>query len=250
MHRSLVSLRRAAIGVLVVDSLAAIIIAGALYSARKAADADEGAFVALARDVTRASQAQATTERMVAIGRRYLLSVEPELLVRSQAAESKLARTMHGFTAGAATSDERARLEPVLSSAARYRRTFSALLSGEAAPRGPYEVARALRRQLIPARDGLISELDELIAGKLERLESVRASVREHRTNTLTVVSVTGTVGVLASVFLLWPLIRGTRALAYPESVRPPSQQARAGVSRTASVYQFPQGDRNPRPPI
>ena len=67
-----VSLRRAAIGLLVVDVIAVALIAGTLQSARKHADRREELFVALAKEVTRASQAQATAERMVAIGRGYL----------------------------------------------------------------------------------------------------------------------------------------------------------------------------------
>jgi hypothetical protein len=251
MHRPLVSLRRAAIGVLVVDVVAIAIITGRLQSARNTADSSEEAFVGLAKDVTRASQAQATAERMVAIGRGYLLTVEPGLLVRSQAADAKLARTMQGFSSGAAAGDDRTQLEPVLSSAASYRRIFSAMLSGASPPRGPYEVAHAFRKQLIPARDDLMSELDELITGKLERLEALRSTAREQRTNAMTVVVVTGMAGVLASAVLLFVLIGGVRAVAEAsESAQPPAYQGRPDGSRLAPVYQFPRGDRNPRPPI
>jgi hypothetical protein len=246
-----VSLRRVAIGLLLVDVIAVALIAGTLLSARKRADQSEEMFVALARDVTRASQMQATAERMVAIGRGYLLTVEPELLARSQAAEAKLGRALQAIAMGRDGSDDLS-LEPVLLSAKRYRDVFSALLSGEVVPREPREVANALRKRLIPARDDLLGELDELIGAKLGQLEAVRTSDRDERTRTMNVVAVTGAFGILASVFLLSMLLAGVRAAVAVVPAQSceavPSQPEPPRGSRLAAVYQFPRKNRTPRP--
>ena len=243
-----VSLRRAAIGLLVVDVIAVALIAGTLHAVHKRADRSEELLVALVKEVTRASQAQATAERMVAIGRGYLLTVEPELLARSQAAEAKLARTLQTIATSRNVNDEPP-FEPVLSSARRYRDIFSALLSGEVVPREPREVAYALRKQLIPARDDLLGELDELISATLGQLEAVRTSDREERTRTMNVVVVTGAFAVLANAILLSILLGGVRAAASVKLQEPPSRTEPPRGSRLASVYQFPGKGRPPRPP-
>jgi hypothetical protein len=199
--------------------------------------------------VTRASQMQATAERMVAIGRGYLLTVEPELLARSQAAEAKLGRSLQTIAMGRDGSDDLS-LEPVLLSAKRYRDIFSALLSGEVVAREPREVANALRKRLIPARDDLLGELDELIGAKLGQLEAVRVSDRDERTRTMNVVAVTGAFGILASGFLLSILLAGVRAATASAQFvgEAPSQTEPQRGSRLAAVYQFPRKDRTPRP--
>jgi hypothetical protein len=249
MSATSTSLKRATIGLVIVDVIVLAVVVGALRSASKAADRGEEAFVTLAKEVARASQAQVTAERMVAIGRGYMLTVEPELLARAQAAEAKLARTMQTLDAGTIEADDRARLDPVLASAAQYRGIFSALLSGEAIPREPREVAHALRKQLIPARDDLIGELDEHIASRFERLEAIRSSARGERAQDLNVVVVAGAVGVVASLMLLWVLIAGARALASTESDDPASHAEPGHGARLASVYHFPRRDGPPRPP-
>jgi hypothetical protein len=243
-----ISLKRAAVGLLVVDVIAVALIADRLQSQHMRADGSEELFVALAKEVTRASQAQASAERMVAIGRGYLLTVEPELLARSQAADAKLARTLQAIALSRGANDDPP-FEPVLSSAKRYREIFSALLSGEVVPREPREVAYALRKRLIPARDDLLSELDGLIAATLGQLEAVRTSDREERTKTLNVIIATGAFGVLASVLLLSILLAGVRAAASVQLEALPSPTEPPRRSRLASVYQFPGKDRPPRPP-
>ena len=170
MARPRISLERAAIGLLMVNVATVGVIVSCLLTARRASDHGENALVALADDVTRASQAQAAAERMIAVGRGYLLTDEPELLARAQAAEVKLTRILRSIVANTAAADERLRLDPLMAAAKRYRDTFGTLLSGDDAPLEPKEVAESMRKQLIPARDDLVAGLDELVARRLGQL--------------------------------------------------------------------------------
>ena len=189
------------------------VVVGCLFAARGASERGEDALVALADDVTRASQAQATAERMIAVGRGYLLTQEPELLARAQAAEAKLARTLQNIASRAPAGDERGRLEPVLASAKRYRDTFAALLSGEKAPREPREIADALRRRLIPARDELVAGLDALAARRLVEVGQLRAAAHKRGAIAVDLMLAVGLPGAGISVFLIWLLAVHTRAL-------------------------------------
>ena len=200
MARIRISLERAAIGLLIVNVATVGVVVSGLLMARRASEHGENALVALADDVTRASQAQASAERMIAVGRAYLLAHEPDLLARAQAAEAKLTRTLRTIVSTTAEAEERQRLDPLMVSAKRYRDVFVALVSGEHAPQEPRDVADSLRKRLIPARDELIAGLDALVARRLEQLESVRSSARERRAMTLDVVLVLGVLGVVGSL--------------------------------------------------
>ena len=213
MARPRISLERAAIGLLMVNVATVGVIVSCLLTARRASDHGENALVALADDVTRASQAQAAAERMIAVGRGYLLTDEPELLARAQAAEVKLTRILRSIVANTAAADERLRLDPLMAAAKRYRDTFGALLSGDDAPLEPKEVAESMRKQLIPARDDLVAGLDELVARRLGQLESLRSSARDLRSTTLDVMLVLGGLGVVASMLFAWLVVTRARDL-------------------------------------
>src|SRR5205085_5052293 len=117
MSRRLLSLKRAAISLALVNAVTIAVTVGCFASARRFHERSEEAFVALANDMTRVSQAQGAAERMVAIGRGYLLTNEPELLIRAQAADATLARTLQTLVASTNGSAERPDLEPLLASA-------------------------------------------------------------------------------------------------------------------------------------
>ena len=206
--------------------------------------------MALADDVTRASQAQAAAERMVAVGRAYLLTYEPDLLARAQAAEAKLARTLRTIVSTTEGDEERQRLDPLMASAKRYRDAFAAQLSGEKAPHEPRDVADSLRKQLIPACDEVVAGLDALLSRRLGQLESLRASGRDLRATTLDVMLVLGVLGVVASMLFAWLVATRTRDLiSQPfepdvSPVRPPGGARFSGAHRlsrrTTSVRQRP----------
>src|SRR5579862_979317 len=78
---------RAAFGFAVVWGLTAVAVVGSVVLARDASDVLEGTLIGYADDLMHASQAQFAAERMVAVGRGYLLTREPELLARAKEAE-------------------------------------------------------------------------------------------------------------------------------------------------------------------
>ena len=121
--------------------------------------------------------------------------------------EVKLSRTLQAIVSNASTRDEPRGLEPLLTSAKRYREAFAGLLSGEAAPREPSEIADALRRRLIPARDELIEGLDALAARRLGQVEALRSSAHARRTASLNMMLVLGAPGLAATALLVWLVV-------------------------------------------
>ena len=101
MMRAAKSVERAAFGLLLVNVVTVGAVLACLVMARRASETGDAALVALTNDVTRASQAQAAAERMVAVGRGYLVTHEPALLVHAQAAEAKLVRTLQTISSSA-----------------------------------------------------------------------------------------------------------------------------------------------------
>jgi CHASE3 domain sensor protein len=148
MRRSVPSPRGIAIILLTVNLFTVAVVVGGVQVARNASDQGEDALVALVDDVTRVSQAQAAAERMLVVGRGYLLTEEPELLARAHAAEAKLTRTIRAITVTQRAADDRRQLDELVAKLKHYRETFSALLSGEKPTREPREIAAALKGRL------------------------------------------------------------------------------------------------------
>jgi hypothetical protein len=202
MARRILSLRGIAITLLTANVLTVSVVLGGVQVARRASDQGEDALVALVDDVTRVSQAQAAAERMLVVGRGYLLTEEPELLARAHAAEAKLTRTIRAILGTQREGDDRRQLDDLAARLKHYRESFSMLLSGENPIHEPREIAAALKRQLIPARDDLVVALDGFAARKLEQIELQRLAARVRRTTTLKVIFVLAGLGGTASVLL------------------------------------------------
>ena len=103
MSPTLPSLKRAAVALVLLNAFTVAVVVVCFESARHSQERSEEAVVSLANDMTQVSQAEGAAERMVAIGRAYLLANEPELLLRAQAADAKLGRTVQ--TIAASTAD-------------------------------------------------------------------------------------------------------------------------------------------------
>ena len=99
MSPTLPSLKRAAVALVLLNALTVAVVVVCFESARHFQERSEEAVVSLANDMTQVSQAEGAAERMVAIGRAYLLANEPELLLRAQAADAKLGRTVQTIAA-------------------------------------------------------------------------------------------------------------------------------------------------------
>jgi hypothetical protein len=206
MHGPTLPFRRLAVAVVVTNVIAAAAVSYCSISARKAGRSGDDTFVALTDDVTRASQAQVAAERMVAIGRTYLLSAEPELLYRAQAADAKLARAIILLEQGTFDQDERRRMDDVKAAAHAYRALFATLNSGASLHEDPGVVAAALRERIIPARERLLSALDQFITLRQEALNARRAFARESGRRWMIAFVVLGIGGAGLSVLLVLSL--------------------------------------------
>ena len=209
MSPKLASLKRAAVALVLLNALTVAVVVVCFESARHFQERSEEAVVSLANDLTQVSQAEGAAERMVAIGRAYLLANEPDLLLRAQAADAKLGRTAQ--TIAASTGEERRSLEPLLA---------SDLLSGKTPPRDPRAISESLRKHLIPAREDLIARLESLATKKLEELDAVRALARRGHARSLALMLFVGILGVAASVDLAALVCRGVR-LSHSDAADP-----------------------------
>ena len=205
---------RAALGFALVSGITATAVVGSAVLARNAADALERTLVAYSDDLLHASQAQIAAERMVAVGRGYLLTGDPELLVGVREAEAQLDVALNSLDRGDALPAERVLLQEVGRAAERYRKllddTFDTTPTAKDQDRQQL-VADALHEKLLPAREDLDVRLENLVAHK-QRLQ-VAARRRAAATAAR---SVRVTIGVGASALILSILLAAlfTRRLA------------------------------------
>jgi CHASE3 domain sensor protein len=238
--------RRLVVILIVVQVASLAALAGALSGVHRAATGNEEQFVALATAVTRMSQAQAAAERMVAVGRAYMLTDEPELLARAQAADAKLSRTLQAIGAAAASVD-RDEGERLMDAARRYRAEFAAMLWGENGPRGRAQIVQALRTRLIPARERLLSELEELASEKLEQLEETRAASRRVRAGSGLLLAI-ALLGTMTGAMLSWVAARRVWVVVTPLPEPPPPPGRIPGGEHRATVYRMRRRGPSPGP--
>jgi CHASE3 domain sensor protein len=212
--RATISLRRTAVALVATNLATGLAVVYCFLAARTAAGRGEGTYVRLTDDVIRASQAQAAAERMVTVGRGYLLTTEPELRIRALAADSKLARTLPLLEHGGAEGDESRSIEQLEASARRYRDLFATLLSDTSIPAEPRAVADALRKRLIPAREQLVADLDGLMMRRQTALDRLRASSHAASTRWAIALAVLAFIGVALSASLAWFVVACLRAAA------------------------------------
>jgi hypothetical protein len=153
---------------------------------------------------------------MVAVGRGYLLTLEPALLVRAQAADIQLWHIIQKLVSRGHADDENRHLVSLVASAKRHREVFAGLVSGPPALREPREVATAIRDQLIPARDELVAALDALVARRHAQLESLRASEGEVRSRILRTMLVLGVLFAIINILLARLVLARARNLSAP----------------------------------
>jgi len=215
ISRATVSLRRTAIALVVTNLATGVAVVHCFLAARTAASRGEETYVRLTDDVIRASQAQATAERMVAVGRGYLLTTEPELRIRALAADAKLAKTLPTLDDSARTDPEESRrVEELNASAKHYRALFATLLSDTSIRAEPRAVADALRKRLIPAREQLVNDLDRFVMRRQSALDRLRASAHTASTRWAILFAALAFVGVALSACLVWFVMSWLRASA------------------------------------
>ena len=226
-------LERATAGLVLILVTTAGVVVGCFWVAQKALDHRDDALVALAGDMVRVSQAQVAAERMVVVGRAYLRTAEPEFLARARGAGAKLQETLQELQQDAASTKDRNLLGPSLLSAARYQKQFEESVSGPAAVAAPKALAESLRSRLIPARDRLEADLQELILRRQQRQVEIRESAAEWASWAIRLMFVLGVLGLVVSALIASAVIASLKQLDR-ESLRKPStlQTSSAGRPR------------------
>jgi CHASE3 domain sensor protein len=156
----------------------------------------------LTDDLVRASQAQVSAERMVSMGRSYVLTREPDLLARALGAEAKLQKTLGRLELRATVLDEAPLFEPIRTSAQRYSEALQEFLADTAAGGAGALVAETLRQRVMPARDGFIVDLDEFISHRRRQIAASQMATRDHTGRAVPLLGGVCLLAVLASILL------------------------------------------------
>ncbi len=176
-------------------------------SARTAMTRDEEALASLASDVARIAQAEIAAERMVAVGRTYLLTNEPDLLARAQAAEATLERTLQDLRQGLAYRGYDDLLIRILNSATRYRERFEQAMSHPPPADRPAELAMTLRNDLVPARERVHADLQALVEARQFRQTEMRLAADDRTSRALWRLEVFALLGAVGTTLLAWFII-------------------------------------------
>jgi len=227
-------LTRTALCLAVISALTAQIAIAVYVSSRSAAERNDAAGMDLVDDLLRASQAEVAAERMVSMSRAYLLTHEPDLLVRAHAAEAKLQQILQGLEQRANALQERPLFDPVLISANRYGELFQRFLADRWASSTPQAVADSLRKRLIPARDRFEADLEELIARRQHQLAELHTSTRDLSARAVPLMVGICVFGLIAGIMLARLVTASPRQSPLPDGLEKPPQ---ASVPASRSLY-------------
>lgn len=198
----------AALGFALVWGIAAATIFGSSVVARNAADALERTLIAYADDLGQATRAQMAAERMVAVGRGYLLTNEPDLLLRVREAEGQLDLALQSLDRGEPVPQEGNLLGEVKRSAARYRQLLDDTFGETPATEDRQALANALREKLQPAREDLAGRLAELVAHRQGLQMAARHEATRLATRSVRVTLGLGSLALTLSTLLAWLFTR------------------------------------------
>lgn len=202
MSRGTDPLQRATAGLVLILAATATVVIGCFWAAQKASDHRDDALIGLAGDMVRVAQAQVAAERMVVVGRAYLLTSEPEFLARAQAAGAKLEQTLQELQREMASPNDRNLLGPLLLSAPNYQKRFEKLVSDPAAGATPKALAESLRRRLLPARDRLEADLQELVVRRQQQQAEIRESAGRWASQAIRLMFVLGVAGLVVGALI------------------------------------------------
>jgi len=191
---------RAAAGFGLVIAITALTAIGSGLFARSAFTKREQILAAYAEDLTNAYQAQLAAEKMVAVGRGYLLDPELASLQRFRAAEGKLESSLDALDEPGASKHEREILTEAKRSALQYRTMFDDVIEARAAP-GATRTA-LLREQLLRAREVLGARLEELVDHKRELQDAARRTARKMDAHAFALTATVAAAGVFLAILL------------------------------------------------
>jgi signal transduction histidine kinase len=193
---------RAAAGFGLVMAITALTaISSALY-ARNASTRRELVLTAYATDLTSAYQAQLAAEKMVAVGRGYLLAPDDAALERFHEAEAQLDGSLDALDHVGVSAHERALLAQAKRSADHYRTMFDDVIESGDQP-GPART-EMLRDRLIPAREDLGARLEELVDHKRDLQGAARTAAHRIDVGTFVFMASIGIAGAIVSLLLAW----------------------------------------------
>lgn len=198
----------AAFGFALVWGIAAATIVGSSLVARNAADALERTLIAYADDLAHAARAQMAAERMVAVGRGYLLTSEPDLLVRVREAKGQLDIALQSLDRGETVPHEGDLLGGVKRSAARYRQLLDDTVGATPATGDRQALANALREKLQPAREDLAERLSELVAHRQVLQVAARQEASRLASRSVRITLGLGSLALILSTLLAWLFTR------------------------------------------
>jgi signal transduction histidine kinase len=191
---------RAAAGFGLVTAITALTAIGSALFIRNTATRREQILTAFAADLTNAYQAQLAAERMVAVGRGYLLAPERDALNRFRAAETQLDASLDALDHPGVSRHERDLLTEAKRAALHYRTMFDDAIE----TRDSFGAARAegLREHLLPARELLGARLEELVEHKRALQDAARRAARTMDAHAFELIGALGVAGVILSVLL------------------------------------------------
>ena len=214
MRRSTSALEHETVGLVLILATTAVVVIGCFWAAQRASDRREQTLMALADDVIRVSQAQVAAERMVVVGRlAYLLTKEPKLLARARGQCQTRTDAPRAATRAGVVQGSRSPRPGSSISAARYQKQFDELVSDPAASATPTAVAESLRTRLLPARDRLESDLQELITKRQQGEAEVREATGDWASRAIRMMSVLGVLGLIASALVALAVIGSLKRL-------------------------------------
>jgi signal transduction histidine kinase len=149
-------------------------IAGSAVIARNAEEVLARTLGGYADDLMHASRAQLASERMVAVGRGYLLTRDPERLARAREAEAELAGALRSLERDDLTPRDRQLLREVQSSADEYRSLLDHALDVTSRGEDLEAVVATVQEDLIPARERLDTRLEHLVTHKQQLQTAAR----------------------------------------------------------------------------
>jgi signal transduction histidine kinase len=210
------------VGFALVWAITALAIAGSAVIARNAEEVLERTLGSYADDLMHASRAQLASERMVAVGRGYLLTRDPERLARAREAEVELVDALRSLERSDLTPGDRQLLREVQSSAGEYQRLLDHALEVTSRGEGPDAVLAALQEGLIPARERLDARLEQLVTHKQQLQTAARRNAKAAAARSVHVTLGLGLLALFLSAFLA-----GTFTSSLSEASRREKEHAR-----------------------
>ena len=210
--------RRAVSGFGLVTAITALTAIGSAFVARNEGAAREQIVEDYADDLSHAFQAQLAAERMVAAGRGYLATPDPNFLERVVAVEADLDHALGALDHHGSSAGERDLVVQAKRSASVYRGLFDGIVTTASRDQLAARAA-AFREQLLPARAELDERLEDLVRHKRRLQADARLAATRMASRTFAFMVGLGIAAVFLSIALAWVFIRRLAMLYRREQI-------------------------------